>query len=1029
MILSVELLEGGGLGVSQRGLEGGGFRRAHDAGIGQQTGGGIIMKFCGQDGIRTQRGRESIGRGQRAGERHTGRGRHRFPGGDAGGSIHRDGPGIEIERAGSGQLPLAGIEIHRAAQGEAGIGGGIQHAVVFHRRFGGGTDIDGGGIGGMQVPDLQAAAVDIAEHIDLGGFRQVQAQVGPIAGEIDLHRAVGIVQGRRHGGIGGGIEGKIIGIAVSGAGAVRHGDLRAVPAGETAAGARGDGEGADGGREQDERILQRDAAGPGIQAELRRVDGQHRAVVARARQALRPGAAFQGDAIAGPEIDGGIGGVVELETQRGIEGAVGIVHLVEIQVIRGRDIPGAGGEAQQDGGGGGADVRIGIGAGFQGGGEGRQQGAHAAGLALQETEVAGRQLRDGRTGQQGAGAGGQDEIPGDLIAGEHGHVARAVGTAFAGPLVGGGGRGSVQIGGRADAVAGDQGDIAAGAGGETAQHSPGRGSAAGETVIRRGGGEQPGVDGTGGGIGKQIATGGGVNGAGPGLDVLPGPQIDIPGGGLDRAVHGTAFAAIQINIPAAGGDAVRGEIVTGLEGDGPVVRIGDAGIFVEQDVAGRQQGQLAGGFAGAGGQVPGKSGRQRDIAAGRKGDLGEILVLESGVHIQRPRGVARAGGPVDVAAAVGQGGGGAGTGSREIDVVGIQQQLARRAATGSGGIHAGIQRQDIGRAHFHVATVAAVHPARGDDLTAGGVAESIAGPEDDIAAGAATGGGIAPGENLRVGAKIQAVGGDQGNHAVLVLDGVGLEESVLVHHPGLHGDGTAVGGDAAEIVHGPGGERDLGAQAAAIGSLAHQHLLAGGEVDAAAGGAQAACIPDIFGDEIKRPARADGDPAVIDDAGQRRQAGELPAGSGTQILRGGRGGGDETAAHGDEGIRAEIEAVRIRQNDGAVGGETAKDLRRIGAADQVEHDGIFRGLEERGLFAGGDVEILPAQHGGRADGHVQLRTGLLEGGAAGNDAEAGRIGNGFQGPDRRQEQGGEPAGRVVFGDTFHPGFLKIGSRC
>ena len=874
------------------------------------------------------------------------------------------------------------------------------------------ADVDGGGITGVQVPGLQAGVADVAEHVDLRGFRQVQAQAGPVAGDIDFRRAGGVVQLQRHAGGGGGGKGKIIvraGIVIRTViiiGAVRQGDFRARRRAEAAAVTGGYGQRTRAGGIQNKRTVHGDAPGAGIQAQHRRIERLHARIGAGSGSVTA-----EGNGIARPQIGRRRRRVIKLERLLYVERAVGIVHLIEENVVRRVSVPGARDQAQNDGLGRLADIGAGVGGGFQSGSERAQ-------LAC---DVAGHCAGHGRTGQQGAGAIGQQEISGDLMAGNHRDIARAVSAAFRGPRTIGARRAGGEILRGAHIVAGDQGYIAARAGGKSAQHRwIGSRSVIAESIIRIGLAHRPesGVHITVQGPGKNIAAAGGIDRAGSQLDALPGPQINVAGGGLDGAAPRARIAAVQINIADAGRDIAGTEIVARLQRHRPIVGVGDFGITAENYVLARQQRQVAGGFTRAGGQIPIQPGAQSNIAAGLQGDLGEIFVQERRVHVYVPtgRGIGRA---VYGTAGIGFGASGGGAGSGQRDVDGVEQQLSRRGAANSRAVHARRERQYIRRTDFDIPAVTARRAASGDDLTAGRVAENIIRLDNDISAGTAAGGSITASEQLRVWPEVHRVGSHQFDHAVPVLNGVRLQDAILIDHLGLYGNRTAIGRDAAEIVHRTRRHFDGGTQAAAIGRIAHEHFLARRQINAAAGGAESALVLDILGDEIERFARADTDLAVVHDARQWRHAGELPARAGSEILRLRSGGGDETAAHGHKGIRPKIKAVGIRQDHRAVGGEIAEYLRGARAADQIQHHGILRGLEEPRGLAGPNVKALPVQHGGGTDIDGQLRAKWLEARAPGTDAQAGGIGLYVSRPANGQQQGGQPIWGMMINNTFH----------
>ena len=274
----------------------------------------------------------------------------------------------------------------------------------------------------------------------------------------------------------------------------------------------------------------------------------------------------------------------------------------------------------------------------------------------------------------------------------------------------------------------------------------------------------------------------------------------------------------------------------------------------------------------------------------------------------------------------------------------------------------GMNRRQVRRADFHRAAVAAARAAGHGNFTARDIAEGVARFQRDAAGGAAAGGSIAVRHDFGIRPQTQRVGGDKFDDAVLILHGVGLNEAALVHHPGVQRDGAAVGDDVAVIVHGALRQRDLHAHAAAVGSFAQRHRLAGGETDAAAGRLDAAVVFNFVGDEKSRAAVAHLDAAVVHDAGERRRAVEFPGAAGVLRRRAVRGG-DDQAGGADKRVRPEIKARRVHQHHDAVGLQAAVNLRRALAVDLVDHHGIGVGLVEHRALAVADVEALPVEKG------------------------------------------------------------------
>jgi hypothetical protein len=270
----------------------------------------------------------------------------------------------------------------------------------------------------------------------------------------------------------------------------------------------------------------------------------------------------------------------------------------------------------------------------------------------------------------------------------------------------------------------------------------------------------------------------------------------------------------------------------------------------------------------------------------------------------------------------------------------------------------------------------------------------------------------------------------------MVADGVRLDEAVLVDHLRLQRDGAGVGEDAARIVHGARGHLDAGAQTAPVRTFVDHHLFACAEADLSSGGVQPAVVFDLFGDQEQRVVFADLDLSVIDDACERRHAGELPADTRAKVGRKRRGSGDEVAADADHGIGAEVKPVGVGKDDRAVGVEAAPDLRRVCAADAVKNDGMDGRLVERGGFAGLDVETVPVQNGELADVHVELRAAGLGTGGTGHDGHALGIGPEFQTTPGRQQRDRQPEASPVVSTSCGPVFgfhvrkeIKIGIQC
>ena len=83
----------------------------------------------------------------------------------------------------------------------------------------------------------------------------------------------------------------------------------------------------------------------------------------------------------------------------------------------------------------------------------------------------------------------------------------------------------------------------------------------------------------------------------------------------------------------------------------------------------------------------------------------------------------------------------------------------------------------------------------------------------------------------------------------MIFHGVGLNETVLVHHPGVQGNRSTVGDEFAFVVHRPAGQRDLHAHATAIRTITQQHGLSRREANGAARRLNAAVVFNLIGNQ------------------------------------------------------------------------------------------------------------------------------------------------------------------------------------
>ena len=97
------------------------------------------------------------------------------------------------------------------------------------------------------------------------------------------------------------------------------------------------------------------------------------------------------------------------------------------------------------------------------------------------------------------------------------------------------------------------------------------------------------------------------------------------------------------------------------------------------------------------------------------------------------------------------------------------------------------------------------------------------------------------------------------------------------------------------VVHGTAGQVYLGAESASIRPLRNQHFLPGVKADATFRRGNIAVVLNFLRDEESGAAAPDVELAIVDDAGLRRRAVELPEKPGTGFHRGdGRCGNNQT---------------------------------------------------------------------------------------------------------------------------------------
>ncbi len=283
----------------------------------------------------------------------------------------------------------------------------------------------------------------------------------------------------------------------------------------------------------------------------------------------------------------------------------------------------------------------------------------------------------------------------------------------------------------------------------------------------------------------------------------------------------------------------------------------------------------------------------------------------------------------------------------------------------------------------------------------------------------------------RAGALAAGGRGAQHDHAVLAADRVGLDHAAGVDDRVDHGAGggrgeldpPAVRFDLA-VVGDQRGERLAGLHVDHLrGDLVvdrerdqpvtvevEREAVAGDERHRAERGGDGAGIAHARRHQGGEAAAGRGDASEVDDRGVRpaRDVEVVPPGH--EIGIGDVAGRSQEARGVDHGAGAEQHAVAVDDEDAAVGGDGAEDLRRPEPAGHpVEHHRRARGLVEAHALAGADVERVPVDDraaGGRGDGDVGGAQARDAGGAT-DHRRTLRLGSARQHAERQQRRRGQ----------------------
>ena len=273
-----------------------------------------------------------------------------------------------------------------------------------------------------------------------------------------------------------------------------------------------------------------------------------------------------------------------------------------------------------------------------------------------------------------------------------------------------------------------------------------------------------------------------------------------------------------------------------------------------------------------------------------------------------------------------------GGGYREIDR--IDQPLARLALGRFGADAEAVGHLDMRGRSFDEAAIAAMRRRRIERAADDGRAALHVAQQDDLAAA--------------------------------VVDGLRLDHALVVDHRlrqlvervGGQEDAPAVGLDQALV----GDQRVEGAlvdgKAGQSGIIDFQSDLVGGrQADVAFLRRDAAFIDHLGADQHHVTAGGGIDLAPVDDAAAAR-AGQAETPGGKVVVRHVAGRGED-AGRADLGPGCEQHAVRIDDEDLAIGVQRAQDLRRILPQHAVQRDGGRRRLDELDAGGAADIETLP----------------------------------------------------------------------
>ena len=217
----------------------------------------------------------------------------------------------------------------------------------------------------------------------------------------------------------------------------------------------------------------------------------------------------------------------------------------------------------------------------------------------------------------------------------------------------------------------------------------------------------------------------------------------------------------------------------------------------------------------------------------------------------------------------------------------------------------------------------------------------------------------------------------------------------------------------------------------AIASQIERHARAREERSSALGGTDYAGVVHHFGSQHHKAAVGRANHALIDDAGALSGIGQHVAAGheiGVSNIRGAR----KQAANIHRRSFSKQDAMRIDEEDAAIGREVAKNLAGRAANHPIQDDSRRRRLDELHEFVIADIELLPVD-GRRRRGLVDDRAdgiGRANAGRTRHDFAAGRIGQRQcrqQGWQRKHKAAAAKADgeKIQFRQAFHWGNSSI----